>query len=783
MTSDKELKSLEFDKILKILSGYVCSRPAADIVLGIKPANTLDKAQDLLERTVQADKAAYEFCCTPSFSIDDVSEHIAALRKDATLSCKALLQIARVLNCAKNFKLSVAKLPEGECPLILEYAQNMFTDPEAERRISESVMNENELFDGASSRLREIRQAIRRTNEKIRQKLNGYISGGYSKFLQDNIVTVRGDRYVIPVKSECQGQIPGLVHDRSSTGATVFIEPLAVVELNNELRGLLSDEQNEIAVILQSLSFMLSQIVDGIERSFRLIAETDVLFAKARYARDIKAVAPRLNGDGIIDVRKGRHPLIDPKKVVPVDVRLGDDFKVLLITGPNTGGKTVTLKLVGLFSLMAASGMFVPCEENSRLAVFDGVYCDIGDEQSIEQNLSTFSSHTVNLIRITKEADFNSLVLLDELGAGTDPAEGSALAIAVIEYLLAKNCRCITTTHYNELKEYSYRAKGVSNASMDFDPETFAPVYRLLIGVSGSSNAIKIAQKLGLPQSITGRATQLLSDEKVSFDNIVSAAEQSRREADESSARAAEYEAKAREEYEKAATLSRMAEEKNRKLEEKLTKKANELLCDYMEEADEIIEEMREDLKKGDEQALFEARRKRKKLENMRYGKNAEEYGEKFEKSGGEIVVGDSVFVKKLNSTAKVLEIDQRKKKYTVSCGILTTVVDFGDVSKIKITQEKKNPKRRILPDTTEGCPHELNVIGQTVDEAVFNLESYLSRALLCGLKEVRIVHGKGSGALRAGLHAYFSKNKCVESFRLGKYGEGEDGVTVLTLK
>lgn len=783
MTSEKELRSLEFDKILKILSGYVFSRPAAELILNIKPENTLEKAADLLERTVQADKAAYEFCCSPSFSIDDISEYLFALRKDTALSCKALLQVARVLTCAKNFKSSVMKLPDGECPLIIEYAQNMFTDVEAERRIAESVMNETELYDGASARLKEIRGAIRRTNDKIKQKLNSYISGGYSKYLQDNIVTMRGDRYVIPVKSECQGQIPGLVHDRSSTGATVFIEPLAVVELNNELRGLLSDEQNEIAQILQSLSFMLSQIVDGIERSFNLIAEADCVFAKARYAREIKATAPVLNADGIINIRKGRHPLIDPRKVVPVDVRLGEDFKVLLITGPNTGGKTVTLKLVGLFSLMACSGMFVPCEENSRLAVFDGVYCDIGDEQSIEQNLSTFSSHTVNLIRITEEADDNSLVLLDELGAGTDPAEGSALAIAVIEYLLSRNCRCITTTHYNELKEYSYRAKGVSNASMDFDPETFAPVYRLLIGVSGSSNAIKIASKLGLSKNITERATALLSDEKVSFDSIIAAAENSRRQAEEIKKEAEVLEQKARQEYKRAAELALSAEEKNKKLEEKLAKKAHELLGDYMSEADEIIEKMREDLKKGDEQALFEARRRRKQLENVQVKKEGVEVEERYEKTGGEIKVGDNVYVKKLKATAKVEKIDERKKKYTVSCGNLTTVVGFDDVNKIRITQEKKTLKRRILPDTTPGCPHELNVIGQTVDEAAFNVDAYLSRALLCGLKEVRIVHGKGSGALRAGLHAYFSRNPLIESFRLGKYGEGEDGVTVLTLK
>lgn len=783
MTSEKELKALEFDKILKILSGYTSSRPAADAVLRIIPENTPEKAVDLLERTVQADRVSYEFCCSPSFAIDDVTEHIEALRKDAVLGCKALLQVAGVLRCAKNFKRSLSKLPEGECPLITEYADNMFTDAEAEKRIEESVMNENELYDGASAKLRDIRSAIRRTNDKIKQKLNGYISGGYSKYLQDNIVTMRGDRYVIPVKSECQGQIPGLVHDRSSSGATVFIEPLAVVELNNELRGLLSDEQNEIAEILQSLSFMLSQIVDGIERSFSLIIEADCVFAKARYARDIKAVAPVLNGDGVLDIRKGRHPLIDKTKVVPIDVRLGSDFKVLLITGPNTGGKTVTLKLVGLFSLMASSGMFVPCEENSRLAVFDGVYCDIGDEQSIEQSLSTFSSHMVNLIRITKEADFNSLVLLDELGAGTDPAEGSALAIAVIEYLLSRDCRCITTTHYNELKEYSYHAQGVSNASMDFDAETFAPVYRLLIGVSGSSNAIKIAQKLGLPSDITGRATALLSDEKVNFDSIVAAAERSRREAEESKKRAEELEREAKELFEKARREAAEAEEKNRKLEEKLAKKATELLGDYMEEADEIIEKMREDMKRGDEQALFDARRLRKRLESAAQSRESGEVAERYERADGEINVGDSVFVKKLNSTAKVERIDAKKKRYTVSCGNLITEIPFADARKIRITQEKKTVRRRVLPDTTEGCPHELNVIGQTVDEAVYNVGAYLSRAILCNLHEVRIVHGKGSGALRAGLHAYFSKDPSIESFRLGKYGEGEDGVTIVTLK
>lgn len=784
MIAQKEIRTLEFDKILNILAGYAYSSPGRQQVLSISPVCDFEEARLLLEYTSQADRTMYEFCCTPSFAIDDITEHIAALEKQATLSCKALLQVAKVLNTAKNFKLSISKLPQGECPLIAEMAASIYVNSSLEKSVTDAVLNENELADGASSKLYSIRQAIRRTNEKIRQKLNSYISGGFSKYLQDNIITVRGDRYVIPVKSECQGQIPGLVHDRSATGATVFIEPLAIVELNNELRGLLSDEQNEIAAILQALSFALSQEVSGIQNSFDTIAKADCIFAKARYARDTKAVAPVLNDKGVIRIFKGRHPLINASKVVPIDVRLGDDFKVLLITGPNTGGKTVTLKLVGLFTLMACSGMFVPCEESSELAVFDGVYCDIGDEQSIEQSLSTFSSHMTNLIRITSLADNNSLVLLDELGAGTDPAEGSALAIAVIEYLLNNDCRCITTTHYNELKEYSYTAKGVSNASMDFDPETFAPVYKLLIGVSGSSNAIKIAQKLGLSEKIISRAKECLSQDKIGFDNVIAFAEKSRREAEEYKATAKREQEESARKLQQVNTLVQQLEEKQAKLDEKLAKSSKQLLSDVEEEADEIIDELKELLKKGDEQSLFKAYGLKKKISDLGYKqKSRDDDKERYSKIDGEIKSGDDVYVKKLKMTARVLSVDSKRKRYEISAGNLTTTIKFDEAQKIRIDNEKKQVKAHVTPSLAQVCPRELNVIGQTVDEAEYNIDSYISQALFSGLKEVRIVHGKGSGALRSGLHRYFSSNKHIESFRLGKYGEGEDGVTILTLK
>ena len=529
MTSEKTLKTLEFDKIRVAAAAYADSPRGAAAVKACVPSARLDEALEKLEYTRQAYTAMYDVLVTPSMAVDDVGEIVSALSKQAVLSPSDLLKVAALLRCVSGFVSAQQKLPKEGFGKIEEAAASLYLNGALREDIEAAIVGENEIADGASAKLRDIRREIRDTNARIRAKLNSYVSGANSKYLQDNVITVRAGRFVLPVRSEYRVQVPGLIHDRSASGATLFIEPFSVVEMNNDLRALQADEQNEIEAILTALSFRASECVEGLAKDADVLAEADMAFALAKYARATRSTLPKLNERGVTDIKRGRHALIDPSKVVPIDVRLGRDFDILLITGPNTGGKTVTLKLVGLTSVMAASGFFVPCAEDSELSVYDGIYCDIGDEQSIEQSLSTFSSHMKNLIDITSAVDENSLVLLDELGAGTDPAEGSALAIAAIEYLRSKRCRCIVTTHYGELKEYSYTHDGIENASMDFDPETFAPVYRLMIGVSGSSNAIKIARSLGLKEEIAARAESLIGDEKRSFDHIVASRRKTQR--------------------------------------------------------------------------------------------------------------------------------------------------------------------------------------------------------------------------------------------------------------
>lgn len=784
MISEKTLKALEFDKIKDRVATYAESPSGAAAVRAVVPHTDLSSALDALEYTKEAYSALYNVLVAPSLAFDDVTDILKALEKQAVLSPAELLKIAALLRCSAGFVSAAQRLPKDGYGKISSAAASLYQNGTLREKIERSIIGENEIADGASARLGGIRREIRDVNARIRAKLNSYVTGENAKYLQDAIVTVRGGRYVLPVRSEHRMRVNGLVHDRSASGATLFIEPFAVLEMNNDLKALRADEQNEIEAILTALSFEASQCAEGLRGNADILTGADKAFALAKYARATRSTVPVLNDGGRTVIKRGRHALIDPEKVVPIDVRLGGEFDILLITGPNTGGKTVTLKLVGLTSLMAASGFFVPCAEESELSVYKGIYCDIGDEQSIEQSLSTFSSHMKNLINITESVDNESLVLLDELGAGTDPAEGSALAIAAIEYLRSKKCRCIITTHYGELKEYSYTHDGIENASMDFDPVTFEPVYRLMIGVSGSSNAIKIARSLGLDARIADRAEAMLGDEKRSFDHIVASAENSRREAERLREESAALKAEIQKELEAARAEKKKAEEIREKLEARAAKHSRELLSDYIEQADELIAQIKKQVEKGDEKALFEARRLKKKLENSSQRSGEEHAAPKPKRIGGDPQVGDRVYVPVLKCEATVVSADKARDKYTVAAGIMRTEVRRKDIERLDAGAPSAPKRRYTTPDPAyEGCPGELNVIGLTVDEALAETDRYLDRAMMSGRSEVRIVHGKGSGALRSAIRKYLSSLSYIKGYRAAAYGEGDSGATVVELK
>lgn len=783
MIEQKSLKTLEYSKVLECVSKYAYSSCAKNLILSLQPTCDYNQVESLLKQTQQADKIMYEHGISPSFAIDDVTEVLNAAEKFSTLSISDIMSIGTLLRVSRAAKGMIENINDNQLEDIKLISSRLHFNKNLEDNIANSFISSTEVSDNASATLKEIRRAIKNCNSKIKQKLNGFISdGNYSTYLQDNLITVRNNRFVVPLKSDCRGKISGLVHDQSATGSTLFVEPMVVVELNNELRQHELDEQKEIQVILSKFSTEIANEHYALSQSFQAVVELDSIFAKAAYAKSIKAVCPQINANGIVDIIEGRHPLIDKNKVVAVSVNLGKTFNTLVITGPNTGGKTVTLKLVGIICLMTMTGLFIPAHYNSNIAIFDSIFCDIGDEQSIEQSLSTFSSHLTNIVHITNSLSNNSLILLDELGVGTDPVEGSALAISVIDYFNNHNCRTITTSHFNELKEYSYVTQGVCNASMDFNPQTFSPTYKLLIGISGSSNALEIAKNLGLKNEIVNNAKSKISQEKLSFDKIIASAENSRRTAEQLKEQANLKLTQINEQLSQVEQLKSDLLLKQEKLDNKLTKGFKNLLDDYSQEAQELIEQIKAKVDEGDKQALFEARTLNKKLENMTPNNQV---NKEFEKLEGEIIVGDSVFVKSLNSIAKVIQLKPQKNESVVKAGVLTCTVKNSDLQKIKHESAKVDqPKATVTRQFSNvACPRELNVLGQNCDEAIFNIELYISQAILQGYEEVRIVHGKGTGALRKGLHAYFATNKNIESFRLGNFGEGDNGVTVLKLK
>lgn len=682
MFDQKSLNTLEYPKILERLSQFAQSQGGKAKAKSLVPFENISQAKDALDETAEADKVLFEYSISPSFAVDDLTEILVKAQKGSVLSIPEIMKVGRSLRCAKRLKKTILEVKD--CPILLDMAARLYENEPLEDKIFASFLSETEVADNATNELRQIRIRIRKLNDNVRSKLQLFItSPQYSKYLQDSIITMRGDRYVIPVKSDCKGTIPGLVHDQSASGSTLFVEPMQIVELNNELKVELVNEQMEIERILRNFSEIIRGSADNITWSYEIIVDMDMIFAKGQLAREYKAVRPTLNDDGLIHIRDGRHPLIDQHKVVPVSLSLEKDEKLFLITGPNTGGKTVTLKLVGLFTLMAMSGLYIPAKQ-ADLSIFDGVYSDIGDEQSIEQSLSTFSSHIRNTISILDVITDKSLVLFDELGAGTDPGEGAALAVSIAQHLIKVGCKSFVTSHFNDLKEFALVTKGVVAASMEFNAETFCPTYKLVMGAIGSSNALAIAKKLGLSDEIIDNAKSKISLEKRQFDNVLTAAEQTRMKAAELVSEASIDRENAAKALKDAEAEKKRIAEKREKLDENIRKETKRLIENSVEEANDVLEQIKEILSKPqiEDKDLFDARKLKKKLENFQAEYEQEAVVEDV-RDDSPLHIGDNVFVKSLQKKGKLVAINQRGEAQ-VSFGKLTTKVKKDDYYKVK---------------------------------------------------------------------------------------------------
>ncbi|MBR2334406.1 MAG: endonuclease MutS2 [Clostridia bacterium] len=684
MFDTKSLKTLEYDKILDQLATYAQSQGGKDKARNLVPFEEYDEVLHSLAETEEADRTLFDFSVNPSFSVDDIDEVLARVSKGAVLSVADILKVGRTLRVSRRLKKSIYTV--NGVPILTSMVQSLYDDIDLENRIYDSFISETEVSDNASADLRSIRIRIRKLNDNVKTKLQSYItSSSYQKYLQDNIITLRGDRYVIPLKSECKGTIQGLIHDQSASGSTLYVEPMAIVELNNDLRTAKAEEQVEIERILRKFSMAIQGCADRLKIAYDVITDMDCIFAKANLAREWKAVKPNINTKGVIKINNGRHPLIDKNKVVPVSLSLNSQDKLLLITGPNTGGKTVTLKLVGLSVLLAMSGIYIPAK-SADIAIFDGVYCDIGDEQSIEQSLSTFSGHIRTIIEVLDKITDKSLVLFDELGAGTDPSEGAALAVSICERVLSLGAKSFVTSHFNDLKEFALITNGVVCASMEFNVETLSPTYKLVMGAVGCSNALDIAKKLGLDEEIINKAKNKVSPEKRKFDEVLNAAEETRRKAQQLVQDASLDRAKAREVLIDAEKEKAVIAQKKEKLDETIRRGTKNLIENSVEEANDIIFALKEILSKPEEEIsdadLFDAHKLKKKLENMSAEYDKESVVEDVE-IPGEIKIGDNVWVKSLGKKGKLVKTNSRGEG-EVSFGKIVVKVKKNDYYKVK---------------------------------------------------------------------------------------------------
>lgn len=789
--NNKTLIKLEFDKIISMLENEASSFRGKQLCRRLKPVTDLTKIDLLQEQTAAAFTRIIKKGRISFGDAAPVEESLKRLEIGGALNTAELLRICRLLsNTARAKSYGRHDTQEDLADCLDIYFDGLEPLTPLSNEIERCVISEDEISDDASSALKHIRRSINNLNDRVHTTLSGLVNGSLRTYLQDALITMRGDRYCIPVKAEYRSQVQGLIHDQSASGSTLFIEPMAIVKLNNDLKELYVQEQDEIRKILASLSEEAAQYIEEIRTDYRSLTDLDFIFARGALALTMRASRPILNEEGRIRIREGRHPLLDQKKVVPITVSLGDEFSLLIITGPNTGGKTVSLKTVGLLTLMGQAGLHIPAGDRSEIAVFRQVYADIGDEQSIEQSLSTFSSHMTNIVSFLKKVDDRSLVLFDELGAGTDPTEGAALAIAILSHLHKRNIRTMATTHYSELKIYALSTPGVENACCEFDVESLRPTYRLLIGIPGKSNAFAISGKLGLPGYIIDDAKKRLSEQDVSFEDLLSDLEASRRTIEKEQAEIAAYK-------KEAETLKRQAVQKQEKLEEQrdriireANEKANAILREAKEVADETIRNFHKFGKENISAAEMEKERERlrKKIKDTSASASLKTNKPKKTYKPSDFKLGESVKVLSMNLTGTIGSLPDARGNVTVQMGILRSQVNISDleiieeVSPYAPKRMNRTAKSKIKMSKSLSVSPEINLLGKTVDEAVAELDKYLDDALLSHLNSVRVVHGKGTGALRKGIHEYLRRQKHVKSYRLAEFGEGDAGVTIVEL-
>lgn len=784
---NKHYKTLELDKILHMLAEETSCADAYDKALETTPVFGLFEVQEQLNQTNDAHMLIGRFG-TPSFG--GVKNTVNALRRAASGGCLTTLELLRIsetLRIIRSVKEWRSKSAGVETSLDLLF-QNLVPNKFLEEKITSSILSEEEIADAASPTLSDIRRKMRTAASKAREILDKMIhSSTYQKYLQDAIVTQRGGRYVVPVKAECRGSVPGLVHDTSSSGATVFIEPMGVVQANNDIKVLKSKEEAEIERILFDLSANAGSFADSIIESYNYLVEINLIFAKANLGYKMKAVMPQLNNKGIVEINKARHPLIDKDKVVATDIRLAKDFSTLVITGPNTGGKTVTLKTLGLLTLMAMCGLLVPAADNSKLSVFSQVLVDIGDEQSIEQSLSTFSSHMTNIVEILKTANSGSLVLIDELGAGTDPVEGAALAIAILEQLRKQGAKIASTTHYAELKAYAIQTPGVENGSCEFDVATLQPTYKLLIGVPGKSNAFAISKRLGMEDYLIERAKVLVSAESRRFEDVVETLETRRQDLEVRIQEAQHLTQQALAEKEQAQQTLRQVREQSGHEIEKAQEEAQRIIAKAKAQAYSLMDE----LEKAEKAKRLSPEEKAKLRQNIRKMEDAADPVKNVQQQNyvlpRPLKAGDDVLIYDIDKKATVLETPGSSNSVFVQAGIIKTRVDIKNLRLLDEPQKQKNSigsSRRSIPSKVDmKAVTEIDVRGQSAMEAVMEVDSAIDHAILSNINQITVIHGKGTGVLRKEIHAHLKKHKAVKNFRLGVFGEGETGVTILELK
>ena len=788
----KTLAKLEYNKIIEQLIEHASSFSGKELCRRLKPMTDISAIRSAQDETAAAFTRIVKKG-RPSFSgCNPVNDSIRRLEIGGVLGSGELLRICKLLETAGRARAYGRHDNADEMEDCLDgYFEQLNPVTILVNEIRRCVIDEDEISDDASPGLKHVRRAMNQINDKVHATLSNMVNGSLRTYLQDPIITMRGDRYCIPVKAEYRSQVSGMIHDQSATGSTLFIEPMAVVKLNNDLKELYGQEQEEIQKVLARLSADAAEYTTEIHTCYTILRQLDFIFAKGALALDMNASQPIFNTEGRIHIREGRHPLLDKKNVVPITLTLGDTFDLLIVTGPNTGGKTVSLKTVGLFTLMGQAGLHIPALDRSELAVFHDVYADIGDEQSIEQSLSTFSSHMTNIVSFLKQVDEHSLVLFDELGAGTDPTEGAALATSILNHLHSRGIRTMATTHYSELKVYALSTPGVENASCEFDVETLRPTYRLLIGIPGKSNAFAIASRLGIPDYIIEDAKTHLTEQDESFEDILTNLETSRKTLDKERETIAAY----KREIERLKLETSQKQEKLEAQRDRILREANEkahaILEDAKETADETMRNFHKFGKANISAAEMEKERERlrKKMAKTRSGMTPEPAKPKKQYKPSDFKLGESVKVLSMNLTGSVVSLPDAKGNLDVQMGILRSKVNISD---LEIIDEKPNYLQKTAKRTGKGTikmnksltvATEINLLGKTVDEAVAELDKYLDDASLAHLSSVRIVHGKGTGALRQGIHKYLKRQKHVKSFRLGAFGEGDAGVTIAELR